>query len=221
MASVRALMAIMVVCITLLIVGFAASIITSRQVDSMGIGDHVPVMLGTTRLQVERRAVRGEPLPASDRPVARTRIDLIYQWPDFQPGYPRSSDTLSQRDSFVFIALQPADNTLEPTRRPAELYGHFLTADTWSNPGGLLMRRFDASSPYNDEELYLAAPEGREFSARCAKPDDRSGAETCLWLLRFGDVDVHVRFAPVRLSDWRRLSASLERVLQRSGLIQD
>lgn len=214
-------MAVAAFCLTVLVAGLAASIVTSRQVASIGVTERTPVLLGTVVLQVERRAVRGEPLLASDRPVARARIDLVYQWPDFQPGYPMSGEQLGQRDSLVFIALQQAEATLDPARRPAELYGHFLTADTWSNPGGLLMRRFEASSPYHDEELYLSPPEGREFSARCAKPNDRSGAESCLWLLRIGGLDVHVRFAPARLAEWRKLAEHLERVLQTTGLLQD
>ena len=45
----------------------------------------------------------------------------------------------------------------------------FLEPDGWSHPGGLIARAFQAGSPFEGQELYFVAPEGRVFAARCAK----------------------------------------------------
>jgi hypothetical protein len=56
------------------------------------------------------------------------------------------------------------------------------------------------------DELYFTAPEGREFAARCRKPDPAAKTpNTCLAEMRTGDVDVEIRFAAALLSEWRAL----------------
>ena len=56
------------------------------------------------------------------------------------------------------------------------------------------------------EELYFTAPEGREFAARCRRPDPSAVTpNTCQAELRMDDVDVEIRFSAMLLSEWRRL----------------
>lgn len=147
------------------------------------------------------------------------RLDLVATWPDFgPPDPPRPPSSNLVADRLVFLSLTPADDAPEPATRPSALYARFLEADAWSNPGGLLMRRFQPSSPYADEELFIDPPDGRRFGARCRKSPGRPDpiGPTCLWLLRDGALDVQVRFDPALLADWPRLEAGVREFLKRS-----
>jgi hypothetical protein len=106
----------------------------------------------------------------------------------------------------VFIVVRPPDASLDPADRMARLYERFLEDDAWSHPGGLIARAFADDSPFRGDELYFTAPEGREFAARCSKPDPTAKTpNTCLAEMRMGDVDVEIRFAAALLSEWRTL----------------
>ncbi len=132
-------------------------------------------------------------------------------------------DAKAQPDAanLVFLSIMPADDAMDPTQRIQDLYGRFFEADAWQNPGGLLMRRFQAGSPYEDEELYLAPPDGRAFAARCRKAGragDRAAelvGETCLWRFRQNGADILVRFSPERLPNWETLASGVRGQLQR------
>ena len=107
----------------------------------------------------------------------------------------------------VFIVVRPPNPSLDPADRTARLYEQFLEDNSWSHPGGLIARAFADDSPFRGDELYFTAPEGREFAARCRKPDPTAKTpNTCLAEVRMGDVDVEIRFAAAHLSEWRALS---------------
>ncbi len=131
------------------------------------------------------------------------RIDLAFRFPGFAPIEPRGVAA----DALVFLRLEPADGVLSPEDRPAKLYVRFLEPEQWSHPGGLLMRRFEDSSPYAHEELYFAPPEGRLFAARCTRPRQPPDglAESCLDQIRVNSLDVTLRFTPDILGDWEAL----------------
>ncbi len=150
--------------------------------------------------------------------AADNRLNVVMRYPDMAPP-----DAKSHADAanLVFLSIMPADGEMDPTQRIQDLYGRFFEPDAWRNPGGLLMRRFQAGSPYEDEELYLAPPEGREFAARCRKAGrngDRAAelvGETCLWRFRRGGADILVRFSPERLPDWATISSGVRGRLER------
>jgi hypothetical protein len=106
---------------------------------------------------------------------------------------------------------------LDPSERPQELYGRFLEPDTWESPGGLLLRRFEAGSPYEDEELFIAPPDGRAFSARCRKPGKATEAigDACLWRFRQSGADVQVRFTVDLLPQWETMATGVGKLLER------
>jgi hypothetical protein len=106
----------------------------------------------------------------------------------------------------VFVVIKERDPRLDPADRTARLYERFLDETTWTHPGGLIARAFTDDSPFRGDELYFTAPEGREFAARCRKPDPAARTpNTCLADMRSGDVDVEIRFSAALLSEWRKL----------------
>jgi hypothetical protein len=143
----------------------------------------------------------------------RDSVDLVARFPTLDPpgGTP---PVVGER---LFISIQRVDTTLDPAERPAAIYGRFLEADIWRNPGGLLMRRFQPESPYADEDLYISPPEGRLFSARCRKgaATDTLMPEACLWRFREDGLDVQVRFPPELLVQWEEMSLRTRALLSR------
>ncbi|GGG27540.1 hypothetical protein [Chelatococcus composti] len=134
------------------------------------------------------------------------RLDLAIPWPHAAGG--------SEKE-IVAVTLVPADAALDPVERPAKLYMRFLAPESWPAPGGLVLRRFRAGSPYEGEELYLTPPDGRRFFARCARPAASDVvAPLCTTVMRLAGIDVVLRFGPERLADWPRLRSGAERLMQ-------
>jgi hypothetical protein len=139
------------------------------------------------------------------------RIDLAAFYPNFTPaGQTRDiavdTDLGERYQRVVFITLTPADESLDPAERTARLYARFLETDGWTQPGGLIARAFQEGSPFEGDELYYVAPEGREFAARCSRPSQtRPTPNTCIADYRDHDLDVEVRFPAGLLSEWRLL----------------
>jgi hypothetical protein len=106
----------------------------------------------------------------------------------------------------VVLVIRKPDSRLDPADRTARLYERFLDETSWTHPSGLIARAFADDSPFRGDELYFTAPEGREFAARCRKPDPSAETpNTCQAEMRMGDVDVGIRFSAVLLNEWRRL----------------
>ncbi len=149
--------------------------------------------------------------PASRQDGPATAIEAALFFPDFTPAGDFSDITgttdLDQRlAETVFLVISKPDPRLDPAERTARLYERFLDETSWSQPGGLIARAFVDNSPFRGDELYFTAPEGREFAARCRKPDPSAVTpNTCQADMRMGDVDVEIRFSAALLSEWRRL----------------
>lgn len=180
---------------------------------------HVAIMLGERTLVVPADLIlskeqrQGGPLD---------RLDLVASWPSF--GTPRlvTRDESGKARPAPFahnltIAIMPSDTTLDPSERTSQLYGRFLEPDVWSNPGGLVMRRFQPGSPYQGEELFATPPAGREFAARCPAADQGNGAERCLAILRSDGFDIEIGFDRSLLSHWRQLKDGVRTLLARAA----
>ena len=145
------------------------------------------------------------------RPSRDGAAELVAFFPDFTPagGFADIAATTDLDDRFarlVFIGLKPADPALDPAERTARLYQRFLDENSWSHPGGLVARAFVDGSPFEGDELFYVAPEGRDFAARCRRPDPaRKTPNTCIAEFRFGDLDVELRFAASLLWQWSAL----------------
>jgi hypothetical protein len=145
------------------------------------------------------------------RPSGAGAAELVAFFPDFSPagglGDVAAATDLDDRFArLIFIGLNPADPTLDPAERTARLYQRFLDENSWSHPGGLVARAFVDGSPFEGDELFYVAPEGRDFAARCRRPDPaRKTPNTCIADFRLGDLEVELRFAASLLSQWSAL----------------
>jgi hypothetical protein len=147
-------------------------------------------------------------------------LDLAAFFPAFTPAGEvtdiDSKTNLNERyEKLVFVTLKPADPGLDPSERPAKLYDRFLEPDGWSHPGGLIARTFQAGSPFEGQELYFVAPEGRAFAARCGHPDQmQKTPNSCVYDFRVGDLDVELRFPAALLSEWEKLNAGARGLIE-------
>ncbi|WP_158814954.1 hypothetical protein [Methylocapsa sp. S129] len=148
------------------------------------------------------------------------RLDLAAFFPDFGPAgeagdIDGKTDLAERYQRLVFITVTPADSSLDPAERPTKLYARFLEPDQWSHPGGLLASAFQAGSPFEGQELYFAAPEGRAFSARCSRPDQtQKTPNSCTYDFRVDGLDIELRFSAALLSEWEKLSAGARGLIE-------
>jgi len=170
------------------------------------------VEIGTVRLHLDRSLARFD---AQRQGGPQERLDLAMLLPDFRPAgklneLGQSAQQLSER--IVFLSITPPDGTLDPADQFVKLYARFLTPDQWEGPSGLIRRRFDPASPFADEDLYIAAPEGRQFSARC-----RAAAiglpDLCVHEFWRAGIAAQLRFSPGALADWPNLKARSEALI--------
>jgi hypothetical protein len=167
----------------------------------------VEATVGQAKFAILSRFLR----PSSRHDGSTPALEAAVFFPDFAPAgdfddVNGASDLDRRLAETVFIVVTPPDASLDPADRTARLYERFLEENAWSHPGGLIARAFADDSPFRGDELYFTAPEGREFAARCRKPDPVAKTpNTCLAEMRMGDVDVEIRFAAALLSEWRAL----------------
>lgn len=173
--------------------------------------------VGGQKLLVEKAMVRDPDLRQGG---AFNRLDLVLNWSDFRGG--AGGSQIQNRDALVFVALEDATTRaskpgdIDPAERPVDLYARFLAKDAWSNPGGLVMRRFRPGTPYEGEELYLSTPDERIFAARCPQANTQPGpGDQCLWQTRIGGLDLQVRFSPTLLVSWERLAGGIRQAIPR------
>jgi hypothetical protein len=181
--------------------------------------DIVPISIEGLRLNVPQGFLRGGTVPSSGM---SERADLVIRFPEMTAaGIPpaKPADAADPR-LLLFLAILRNDGILDPADRIQDLYGRFLDPFTFENPGGLLMRRFVADSPYADEDLFIAPPDGRVFAARCRKPGkgaDKSSeaqSEACIWRFRQSGADVQLRFSPTLLPQWEDMAMGVATLLK-------
>jgi hypothetical protein len=176
----------------------------------------VAVTLGAERFTLASAYLKG----AARRGGAADALELAAFFPDFSPAGDLSDVTagadLAERfQRIVFVTAKPSDSSLDPAERPVRLYQRFLDENSWSHPGGLIARAFEDGSPFEGDELYYVAPEGREFAARCRRPDpERKTPNTCIYDFRLGDLDVETRFSAALLAEWASLKAGARGLIE-------
>jgi hypothetical protein len=201
MSFLRIFLAVMSLALTGAAIGFGLFWWTAKP--SQAMREPIPVTVGSASFLIPPAYVRAGALP---RPGTQERVDLALAFPGLEPA-------ASTTTGAIYVALLREDGVIDPAERVNDIYGRFLEPDIWQNPGGLLLRRFSAESPYADEELFLSPPDGRAFTARCRKPQARDGAtrggdigEACLWRFRIGGADAQVRFPPELLPQWEAMA---------------
>jgi hypothetical protein len=148
------------------------------------------------------------------------KLELAAFFPDFTPAGDLSdvksvTDLGERHDRVVFLTISEADLTLDPADRPVKLYARFLEPESWTHPGGLIARGFVAGSPFEGQELYFSAPEGRAFAARCGRPDqNRATPNFCTDDFRVDELNVELRFSANLLSEWEKLVTGARGLVQ-------
>ncbi len=128
-------------------------------------------------------------------------VRLRFSWPDLGRAQMGSPDT-------IHITLSPADENNDPAKQLV-LWSRFLSSTAWSNPGGLVLRQFRKNTPFENDELYVSVPDGRDFAALC--PLDRAGPEEpCRVRLRHGPFDLAVRLPRDALAQWETLVPAMK-----------
>jgi len=184
----------------------------ATRLDIGGLTDAGPrastLRIGTARLLVPAGYLRA----GDTETAAASDADLVAAWPGFGPPAARKPDGGTP---LVFLRLAPATGD-DPAERPMTLYARFFADVHWSNPGGLLMRRFRPDSPYGGEELYYSPPDGEAFSARCPRQGSVAdvGSANCLWSFRQDGLDIQARFPASLLPRWTRLRDGVQDLLR-------
>jgi hypothetical protein len=164
--------------------------------------DRVATTIGQLRLVVPAAYLRS----CAQQNCTRDRLDLVMTYPGLDPIDVRQPE----RDPrlLVFATIEPMDGVIDPSERINALYGRFLEAGVFDHPGGLIMRRFQATSPYTGEELYVAPPDGSTFHARCPT-SVAAHSPACLWRMRQKQADITIRMAPELLPHWEEISTGV------------
>ncbi len=168
----------------------------------------VSFRVGERTLTLDARYLRARSAVADGQGA----IEIVAFLPNFAPAgdggdVTPATDLQERFRRLVFLKLRPADATLDPAERTSRLYARFLSEVSWSHPGGLIARAFVDGSPFEGDELFYLAPEGRQFAARCRKPaPDPKTPNTCMSAFRTHGLDVEVRFSASQLSDWELLT---------------
>ena len=189
---------------TCLLAGAAIIGITQQK---EAVNQIVDVYLGNTRLAIPSPYFRFDHAKLGGR---LPEIDLAADSKTFRPvilkvKIPKRNQ--KPAENTLYLTVSNASETLGPGERTTRLYARFLEADVWSHPGGLIMRRFQDGSPYQNEDLYMTPPEGRRFSARCPRPRQPPDGlpDSCLADIRLDGIDVRLRFSSALLPDWEQL----------------
>lgn len=176
----------------------------------------VDVTLSGTRITVPRALIRDRAQMAGGR---LDRLDLAVTTADFAPVPPPSAREPNRPVPEHLVLMLTATHAANPdaTDLFQTLYARFLGRETWSNPGGLLMRRFRPGTPYEDRELYIGAGGKRIFIALCPQeshlPANQRDIEPCTTLIRQDGLDAEVRFHARHLPDWRRIVRNSQTLL--------
>jgi hypothetical protein len=190
--------------------GFAAYL--GLRADAVPSEPRLDAEIGTVRLHLDPALARFEEQRRGGR---QERLDLALLLPDF-----RAAGTLRERgqsaeelaEKMVFLSVSAADGTLDPADRFVQLYARFLTPEQAAGPAGLIKRRFEPASPFANEDLFIAAPEGRQFAARC-RAAEAGLPDMCVYEFWRGGVAVQLRFSPRALADWPNLKARSEALI--------
>lgn len=201
--------------VTALLIAAGVWLATRAGVSADGVAH---ALIGDAMLAYPRAYARNQSGATTDR---LERLDLAATFPDFRPAADvrgvSSNESLAERTArTIFVVVAPDDRSLDPAERPAKLYAPFLDPVGFAKPSGLVARRFQDSSPYQGEELFMTPPEGRAFWARCPAPDAKTASDpagSCLTEMRLDGLNLTVRFDPSLLPEWERLRGGVATLL--------
>lgn len=166
--------------------------------------------------------IGGEPLavPANMLRFAETRAggavaraDLALHWPDLDGYSEESADAFkdgSPTAPVVYATIAPRDTPLDLTGRLDDVYARFFVDKPVAGPAGLVGRRLNKESGYENEVVYFVPSEQRPFVARCLPKTTDAIPATCLRDVNFGkNLSILYRFNRNLLGDWQALDGGI------------
>ena len=174
----------------------------------------LPISIGGVVFNVPPAAIREA---RQRRAGAHGRLDLAFLWPTLAPPDPTAKPAATEELPAIdrlFVTMAERDDGLGPVELIRNIYPRYFDFGRFAGPDGLLVIRFRDGTPYQGEDLFYdpAAPE--RFVVRCSRPGAGPTPGTCLYERRIADAaDVTVRFPRDWLTDWRNLSAGIEKLM--------
>ena len=196
--------------LSLAIAANAALFLRSEE-DAQPVAGTTRATIGGTMILLPRAMVREQAQWAGGR---LDRLDLWMRADDLGPMPPVSAKSpLQPLPERITMTLTPANAASRPSDKFQLIYSRFISSETRSQPNGLVTRRFRPGTPFEDREIHIGAGTGRIFYAMCPKPE-RVVIEPCTAELLVGTIAAEIRFAPVLLADWRRLSTESVKLIE-------
>lgn len=206
MSRAVAIIVSIAVALVVLAAGFGSYMLTRRT--GPGADDYVEARIGDLRLIYQASYAR---FPGGRLGGRIDQLEMAMTFPDLKPAGDLTLPLIAPvgaGPSLVFLSIGRAERKVDPAEAVPTLYARFLDPEIAETEAGLLKRSFQEGSPYEGEDLYFAAPEGRAFAARCAKPTTPPDGlpETCIAAFREGGADIDLRFTTALLPHWEKLA---------------
>jgi len=174
----------------------------------------LPVTVGGVLFNVPPHAIR---VAMQRRPGAQERLDLAFLWPSLATPDPNArpapSETTPPIDR-LFVTIEPQATAVTPSDRVRTIYPRYLSETQYDGPDGLKVISFKEGSPYQGEDLFFDPTAQPGFVTRCSRPGAASTPGMCLAERRIQKADVTIRFPSEWLSDWRTLSAGIDKLIE-------
>lgn len=172
---------------------------------------HLPVTVGGTLFNIPSDAIR---VGIQRRSGAQDRIDLVFLYPSLAPPGPpphvtaETVEALPMTPDRIFLTIAAHGGAMSPDERMRTIYPLYLDQNVIETNAGLLMQPFRETSPYRDEDLFIAPRS--DFVARCTRDGATPG--TCLSERRIGGADLTFRFPRSWLGQWRDVAEAMARL---------
>jgi hypothetical protein len=174
----------------------------------------LPVSVGATLFNIPKDAVR---IKAQRYSGPQERVDLSFAYPSLDPPtVPRrvNAEAIAASDEpidRIFLSIAAHHDAMSPDTRLQTIYPRYLDEASARTEDGLSMRTFRAGSPYENEDLFVAA--APNLVARCTR--DRETPGMCLSERRVGDADLTFRFPRKWLAQWRDVATAMDRLIMK------
>jgi len=172
----------------------------------------LPVSVGGVSFNVPPAAIR---FKLQRKSGSHPRIDMTFVWPSLTPPdpsiKPQPSDTPDVTDR-LFVTIAASDSTLPPLERFKVIYPRYLDAAPVVGTDGLSTQVFRDGTAYQGEDLIHDPLRPEQFLLRCTRLTSLT-PPMCLHERRIGGAEITVRFPREWLTDWRKVSEGIERLI--------
>lgn len=183
------------------------------QATSPGDPSRLPVTIGNALFNVPATSIR---MRMQRRAGPQERIDLAFEYPSLSPPEPQAhvtADSVEDKPvaaSRIFLSIAADGGVITPQERVRTIYPRYVEAQA-DTQDGLTGRAFRDASPYRGEDLFMG--DKPAFVSRCTRDGMTPGM--CLAERRVDGAHLTFRFPRSWLSDWRRVVASMDTIVER------